>query len=47
MKTDYENVRNAMFEEMDRVEEDLDQDGRTNPVLNESQPILNLRRADE
>lgn len=40
VKVDYENIQKQIFKEMDEVEEELDQDGRSNPVLNESQPII-------
>lgn len=32
---------------MDEVEQELDQDGRSNPVLNESQPIIVHRKQSD
>lgn len=47
MKIDFENIQKQIFKEMDEVEEELNQDGRSNPVLNESQPIIIQRKQSD
>jgi hypothetical protein len=42
-----DSIEEQMFKGMDKVEDDLNQDGRTNPVLNESQPIVVPRRQSD
>jgi hypothetical protein len=47
IRSDFDSIKDQMFKGMDKVEDDLNQDGRTNPVLNESQPIVVPRRQSD